>query len=112
MKKNFSTFLAICFIAVCCATPTFAATKTYDSNGMSFERPWELTAGNGGWLMKSRYNTTWINEDYTHTYHSSKHHVATVSNSNGSFSDEGNGGNWAGIEVRHNSNYVIYSMSY
>lgn len=48
MKKTFSTFLAICFIAVCCATPTFAATKTYDSNGMSFERPWELTAGNGG----------------------------------------------------------------
>lgn len=48
MKKTFSTFLAICFIAVCCAAPTFAATKTYDSNGMSFERPWELTARNGG----------------------------------------------------------------
>ncbi|HEO4727663.1 hypothetical protein [Finegoldia magna] len=112
MKKLFSTLMASCLIAVFCATPAFARTRTFNSTGKSFDKSWELTSGDGNYLIKYGFNTAFINEDYTHTYHSNRHHVATVTNSNGSFSDEDNGGRWAGIEVRHSGNYVTYSISY
>lgn len=112
MKKLFSTLMASCLIAVFCATPVFAQTHTFNSAGQSFNQSWELTGGDGNYLIKYGFNTAFIDEDYTHTYHSSKHHVATVTNSRGSYSDEDYGGSWAGIEVRHSGNYITYSISY
>lgn len=115
MKKSGFILLAVFMITICTVSPALAVTHTYNSSGRSFTRDWELTTAGDGqtWLIKYGFNTAFINEDYTHTYHSTKHHVvATVSNDNGSFSDEDSRGRWAGIEVSHNGSSVTYSISY
>lgn len=112
MKKIVAYALAFVLTVASFSTPTLAATSTRTSTGQTFDKAWELTASGTNWIMKYGYNTAWINEDYTHTYHSNNHHVATVSNSRGSFSDEDNGGKWAEIEVRHSGSYITYSISY
>ena len=112
MKKITALLLVVMFLAIVIAEPASAASSTYSSTGRGFSQAWEATASGTSWLIKYGYNTAWINEDYTHTYHSSKSHVAIVSNANGSFTDYDIGGYWAGIEVTHSGSYVTYTISY
>lgn len=58
------------------------------------------------------YNTSWINEDYTHTKGYLGSHNAIVSNNNGSYSDSAKKNKWAEIEVRHPGSYVQYGVKY
>ncbi|SFE98167.1 hypothetical protein SAMN04487969_110164 [Paenibacillus algorifonticola] len=111
MKKAiFCSVLALGLVVS--SSSAFAATVTKNSSGKTFTKSWELTASGGSWLMKYGFNTDFINEDYTHTYNSQFHHTATVSNSNGAFTDEDSAGSWAGIEVTHSGTYIEYSISY
>ncbi|WP_062350423.1 hypothetical protein [Bacillus kwashiorkori] len=89
-----------------------AAVITKDSGGNTFKKAWELTASGSNWLMRYGYNTTWINEDYTHTTHTNRNHTAIVTNGRGSFSKSAKDGKWAKIEVRHSGTSVQYSISY
>lgn len=109
MKRIVSAMM-VCLMITCFSLPVSA--KTYSSAGQGFTASWELADGGSDWLIKYGFNTFAIHEDYTHTYHSTKHHVATVTNSNGAFSDEDGAGKWAGIEVTHSGNSITYSISY
>jgi hypothetical protein len=62
--------------------------------------------------MKYGYNTTWINEDYTHTYHKDKTHYAYVKNTGTAQEKKGNAGKYAKVEVKHRSGTVYYSYRY
>ena len=99
MKKIFLTLVSSCLIAIICGSPVFAQSHIFTSTGKSFDKSWELTSGNWNYLIKYECNTDYIDENYTHTYHSSRRHLTTVTNSNCSFSDEDKGGRWAGIRI-------------
>lgn len=111
-RKILSALTTAMVAATVFAIPVSAATTTKSSSGRSFSSSWEAAASDSDWTMNYGFNTALINEDYTHTIHYSKHHTATVSNANGSFSDEDKAGNWAGIEVTHSGSSVYYSISY
>lgn len=112
MKKTLLSSMLAIGLLLSASASAFAETTTYNSNGQTFSKSWELPASGSGWLMKYGFNTAWINEDYTHTYHTTYHHTATVSNNNGAFSDEDSGGAWAGIEVTHRGSYIEYSITW
>ncbi|TCT21697.1 hypothetical protein EDD68_1101 [Melghiribacillus thermohalophilus] len=112
MKKLAITGLLLLVFAFVGATSSFATTHTYSSAGEGFDKAWENYAGTDEWFMEYGYNTAWINEDYTTTFHESRHHTATVSNANGSFTDEDDAGAKANISVRHSGSTVYYSISY
>lgn len=106
-------------IALTLALTLFSSmTYAYDafyfnySDGQSFEDAWELTDSGRNWEMTYGYNTSWINEDYTHTYNSQEDHYAGISNANGFFSDSDNAGQWAGIEVTHSGTDIAYSIGF
>ena len=82
------------------STNAYATTSTVWSDGHSFEDDWEDSVDTSDWTMEYGYNTSWINEDYTHTIHYSRSHIAKVSNGVG-YSDSASAGNWAEIEVSH-----------
>ncbi|GMR63808.1 MULTISPECIES: hypothetical protein [Bacillus] len=94
------------------ATSVSADTVTKNSSGKTFKNDWELSTSGNNWLMNYGYNTSWINEDYTHTTHSVYDHSATVSNSNGAYSDNAGNGSWAKIEVTHSGSFIQYSITF
>jgi hypothetical protein len=115
MKKLLvNTSLALGLLATAFAVPATAdaATVTKNSSGKGFSKAWEVSTSGSNWLMKYGFNTSWIDEDYTHTTSSKYAHTATVSNANGAFTDYDSAGYWAEIEVTHSGTYVEYSITY
>lgn len=89
-----------------------AASQAYSSTGHSFSKAWEATGEGTNWVMTYGYNTTLINEDYTHTLHNTTSHTAIVKNANGNYSSDGSKGNWAKIEVTHSGSSIQYTINY
>ena len=82
-------------------------------NSKGFDKAWESTVSDIGYTFNYGYNTTWINEDYSHSIHDSYDHTAALSNSNGGFESSIKGaGKWAKIEVRHSGTKVLYGIRY
>ncbi|MGF7127719.1 hypothetical protein J2T56_002448 [Natronobacillus azotifigens] len=93
--------------------PVSAVEYNYNSSGKNFSKAWSSTPINTSTrTMKYGYNTTWINEDYTHTYHKDKTHYAYVKNTGTAQEKKGNPGKYAKVEVRHRPGTVYYSYSY
>lgn len=112
MKKKISGVLSVTLMAILLTGITVNA-ESYTSGNKGFSKSWELSDKSPNkWEIVYGFNTTFINEDYTHTYHFSKHHTATVTNANGSYANDANAGRWAKIEVTHSGNSVKYSISY
>lgn len=91
-----------------------AATSSANSKdlGKSFSDPWSKTIINSSTeTFKVGYNTTAIDEDYTHTYQKSKSHTAYVKNSGSAQTLKGSAGNYAKAEIKHHSGTVYYSFS-
>lgn len=111
MKKLLvGTSLALGLLAS--STSAFATEKPYYSSGRSFDKSWEAYGSGTNWVIEYGYNTAAINEDYTHTKHSTTSHTAIVKNANGQYSDNDTKGNWAGIEVRHSGSSIVYKIVY
>lgn len=94
------------------STSAFAAEYGYSSGGRSFTKSWEAYGSGSNWVMEYGFNTAAINEDYTHTKHSTTSHTAIVKNANGQYSDNDTKGNWAGIDVRHSGSSIVYKIVY
>ncbi|MGN7233640.1 mediterrocin family bacteriocin [Priestia megaterium] len=94
------------------STSAFAAEYGYSSGGRSFSKSWEAYGSGSNWVMEYGFNTAAINEDYTHTKHSTTSHTAIVKNANGQYSDNDTKGNWAGIEVTHSGSSIVYKIVY
>lgn len=119
MKKNLAvikgTFfpLLLCLILFISTIPVNAATYTANSSGRSFSKSWSVTKINTSErTFKYGYNTTLINEDYTHTYHRTKSHRAYVKNTGVAYEKKASGGNYAKAEVTHHSGTVYYEYNY
>ncbi|MED5050691.1 hypothetical protein P9850_02250 [Anoxybacillus rupiensis] len=111
MKKSLiSASLALGLLAS--STSAFAATYEYSSKGRNFDKSWTAYNSGTNWAIEYGFNTDFINEDFTHTKHSTTRHIAKVRNANGTFSDQDSAGNWAGIEVTHSGSTVYYSITY
>ena len=92
-----------------------ATTKSTDSKtlGKSFSDPWSSTRINDETrTFKVGYNTTLINEDYTHTYHKKNSHYAYVKNTGSSQNLKKGSGTYAKAEIKHHSGTVFYSYTY
>lgn len=112
-STKFSAILSICaLMTICSVTPASATSQSYSNEDHGFVNDWEMVQGVGTWVIKYGYNTSWINEGYTHAYHTNRRHSAIVVNANGSFSDDANAGGWAKIEVRHAGDSVTYMITY
>lgn len=109
-KKLLCSLLALGVLGT--STAAFADTISRNSRGQSFSNDWELSTSGTNYIMNYGYNTSWINEDYTHTMHGKYDHSATVSNSNGAYSDNAGSGSWAKIEVTHSGSFIQYSLTY
>ncbi len=80
----------------------------YSSSGQTFTKSWEKSSTGTNWVINYGFNDAFINEDYTHTKHMTRAHIAEVKNSNGSHADSDKAGNWAGIEVTHKGSTIYY----
>ncbi|MGG4142389.1 hypothetical protein ABEW34_04590 [Paenibacillus algorifonticola] len=92
------------------ASNAFAFEKAYDNvtAGKTFSQSWQLGDQQVGvWEVKYGFNTSWINEDYTHAYHNSLSVTAIVRNDTNTFQNETSAQNWAKIEVVHNGAKVF-----
>lgn len=90
-----------------------AASHTYNSSGKSFSKAWSSTPINTATeTMKYGYNTLFINEDYTHTYHKEKAHTAYVKNTSNAKDKSAKAGKYAKIEIAHKNGTVYYTYSY
>lgn len=107
MKKALvSASLALGLLAS--STTAFA----YSSTGKSFSDSWTKYDSGTSWVIEYGFNESWVDEDFTHTKHDTKHHTAIVKNSNGSYADEDGAKNWAGIEVSHKGSTIYYYINY
>lgn len=83
------------------------------SSGKSFDSDWQAIAYDGDATLIYGYNTVFINEDYSHAYHTSREHSAEVSNDRGSFgSSKKAAGKEASIEVRHKGTNIQYQNTW
>lgn len=90
-----------------------ATTHKANSKGKSFKSSWSHTPINtSNRTFKYGYDTTLINEDFTHTYHRTKKHTAYVKNTARAQSKTKSKGTYAKVEIRHASGTVYYSFSY
>jgi hypothetical protein len=90
-----------------------ATTYSYDSSGRSFSKGWSSTpVDDANRTMKYGFNTTAIDEDYTHTYHRTKSHTAYVKNSARAQTKKGAAGNYSKPEIQHASGKVYYEYIY
>lgn len=115
MKKVKVLLLSVLTLAlfVGSATPIGAATYNYSSKGKSFKKAWStMPINTADRTMKYGYNTLFINEDYTHTFHKSKAHYAYVKNSGSAYEKPGSKGKYAKAEIRHHSGTVFYRYRY
>lgn len=113
LKKKILCFVLVVLTLLVVATPAsaYSTTITRTSSG-SFSKAWEAYTGASNWTMIYGFNTTAINEDYTHGNHSSKWHIVRVKNANGTFSNYDNAGDWAKKEVRHAGTNIRYIMEW
>ena len=89
-----------------------SAGEKWISNGShGFTDSWSDVEYGDDWTMKYGYNTTWINEDWTHTKHPDIATTAKVKNSNGTHvGSKAGSGNWSKIEVRHSGTSLSYGI--
>lgn len=113
MKKftKICSILAILGVLVPC-TNVYATTNSVWSDGHSFEDDWEDYEEGSNWEMVYGYNTSWIDEDYTHTKHTTKSHKAGISNEDDSDYDSAKKGKWAKIEITHAGSIAMYGIIY
>ncbi|MDD5927089.1 MAG: hypothetical protein PUD12_02725 [Firmicutes bacterium] len=105
--------LLLCMALLICAIPVNAATYTANSSGQSFSEAWSVTKINTSVrTFKYGYNTTWINEDYTHTYHRTKDCYAYVKNSGAAYQKNAVAGKYAKAEITHHTGTVYYEYGY
>ena len=113
---KFKKFIACGLMGIMMVTTSIPAMAFSITNGSkTFDSKWELsvTSDGGRGVLTYGYNTTAINEDYSHAYHTTKSHYAYVKNGKGSFSGSNVGAKkWSKIEVTHNGNRIIYGNSY
>jgi hypothetical protein len=115
MKKLFISALIAVSALSGFATNAFAFEKAHDSvtEGKTFSSSWQLADQSVGvWEMKYGFNTAWINEDYTHTYHNSLSSTAVVRNDNGTYDNQAGSQKWAKIEVTHNGTKIFYKIKF
>lgn len=114
MKKIKSVLLALTLVMSFGFVPANAET-VYDANssGQSFSSDWVVTKVNtADKTFKYGYNTSLINEDYTHTYHRTINHYAYVKNTGTAQNLKGFAGSYAKAEITHYSGTVYYRYSY
>lgn len=112
MKKIMS-ILMISVMLVSSTVVVNAASYTENSKGRSFADDWSATPINTSErTFKYGYNTTLINEDYTHTYHRTKTHHAYVKNTGTVEDSKGTSGNYAKSEITHHAGTVYYRYYY
>lgn len=103
-------------VAMIMAMTVFAFAETVEgtSEGQSFANAWEETEEEDGvYTMKYGFNKWLVYEDYVHTKHYSKNHIATLINGTNTFQKNGKSGKWAKIEVSHVcANPNVYRMTY
>lgn len=108
-KKIISTLTLL--VMLVSSKPVFASEYKVWSGSHTFTSSWEVPVYGSDWVMKYGFNTFLINEDYTHTKHNSVEHMAVVVNKYSS-NNMAEAGYWAKIEVRHNSDTVLYGIKY
>ncbi len=112
MKKIMS-ILMISVMLISSTVVVNATTYSKNSSGESFKDEWYHTpVSTSDRTFKYGYNTTLINEDYTHTYHRTKTHHAYVKNTGTSQDSKGSAGDYAKSEITHHSGKVFYEYSY
>ena len=89
-----------------------AVTHPYSSKDHSFSSSWQAADSGTDWVIEYGFDKFLIDEDYAHTLHNSLHHTATVTNANGSYSDDAGAGNWAKVDITHSGATVSYSIQY
>ncbi|UZD44896.1 mediterrocin family bacteriocin [Peribacillus frigoritolerans] len=94
------------------STSAFATDITHTNGSKGFSSPWTSYDNGTNWTMDYGFNTSAINEDFTHTKHGTTSHIAKVRNFNGTHSDADTKGNWAGIEVKHSGSTITYIMTW
>lgn len=109
MKKMIISVLMVVFV-LALTTSAFATTISHSSS--YFNSDWEYYDSGTNWVMIYGYNTSWINEDYTHTRHNTTTHTARVINGSGTFSKAKTAGSWAYVDVIHNGSPVTYEMDF
>ncbi|MCM3006845.1 hypothetical protein [Priestia koreensis] len=115
MKKIFvNSALAL---GVLGSTLTFAQTDAqagtlWRTNSYSFGDDWTDAAKGADWTLTYGYDTSWINEDYSHTISPTLKTQAFVENANGTFSSGvASKNSTAAIEVRHSGSSVRYGIT-
>lgn len=110
MKKFVTVIILVCMCFCILSNSVFAAGTIFMSATANnkFTDAWELTKISGTSKMVYGFNTLLINEDYTYTYHKTKNHSATVSNSNTTNYDNVGADQWARIEATHAGSSVTY----
>lgn len=113
MKKITKVFGALTIVGMLFSTTNaYATTNSVWSDGHSFEDDWEDSQDTSDWTLVYGFNTSWIDEDYTHTKHYSSSHTAAISNEDGGYKDSAKAGKWAEIEVSHAGSTVMYGIIY
>lgn len=114
IKRIICNFFTLSFL-IGGVTQVSAVTYTANSKGKSFSKSWSVTQINTATrTFKYGFNTKFINEDYTHTFHANKKHTATVKNTGGYGKKTANAGKYAKIEIAHKggNDTVYYTYSY
>ncbi|MFS0783486.1 hypothetical protein [Bacillus sp. 1P06AnD] len=114
MKKVKSVMAALVLAMSVGTVSAHAATDSTDSAtlGKSFSNDWSSTRINSSTeTFKVGYNTTLINEDYTHTFQKDKSHSAYVKNTGSAQTLKGSAGSYAKAEIQHHSGTVYYSFT-
>lgn len=110
LKKTLSL---MCVFGVLTTSVTTHAVTDKVWNTESFTKAWESTVYGGNFSYTYGYNTTWINEDYTHSIHDVWSHQAAVANGNTAHeSSVTKAGKVAKVEIRHYGNDVLYGIIY
>lgn len=117
MKKILSKTIVGMMFVIIAATSGAVTSEAYSvTNGNNgFNKAWErsVTCDSNKGVLTYGYNTTAIDEDYVHAYHSKKGHYAYLKNGKGSFSGFNKGkGSWSKIEVTHKGSSITYGISY
>jgi hypothetical protein len=113
MKKPIIAVLTLALLLPLGSTGASAKVYKEDSGSRSFSKAWSSTPVNTSErTFKYGYNTTAINEDYTHTYHRTKGHTAYVKNISNQQTLNKSKGSYAKAEIRHKSGKVFYEYSY
>lgn len=86
--------------------------QLYNNGSHTFKKSWSVPVSTKIYRMTFGYNTSWINEDFTHAFVVDRTHSAVVNNANGTFSTEASKNQYAKIEVRHSGTKILYGISY